>query len=84
MPVSQSLKLFKQILKVQLNDDGEDIKKIKIKEKSSLISISIECNNKTAKFNMKKIDVAEILNNTKENYSLNYLVKGIPWRGLPL
>lgn len=84
MPVSQSLKFFKQLLKEQLKNHGESIKKIKLKDKGSFISVSIKSDHKTTKFNIDKINVVEIIKNTKEKSSLNYLVKNIEWRVLPL
>lgn len=84
MPLSQGLKFFKKILKVKLENNGEDIKRIKLKDKDSFISVSIECNNKTATFTIYKEIVENIIENTKEEYSLNCLVQGIEWRGLPL
>ena len=84
MPLSQGLKFLKKILKEKLENDGENIKKIKLKNKNSFTSLSIQCDNKTATLKISKKNVAEIIKNTKEEYSLNYIVKNIEWRNLPL
>ena len=80
MPVSKGLKFFKKILKKEVVNNGEKLEKISIQDDSSYITVSLIGKNKTASFNVNKVDVLEIINNTKENYSLNFLVKNIEWR----
>ena len=85
MPLSQDLKFFKKILKLTLKNDGENVNKIKIHEHNSFIRISIICDNKVATFDIYKSNIeAIIINYTKEDKSLNYLVKNIEWRITPL
>jgi len=84
MPLSQGLKFFKQLLEKRLKADGEKVKKIKLKDENSFISVSIECKNKTAIFMIAKEIVVEIIKNTKEEHSLNYIVNDIKWGILPL
>jgi len=84
MPLSKGLKFFKKILKNEIVNNGTKLEKIKIQDNSSFVTIELRSKNKMATFKVNKIDVLEMINNTKENYSLIYLVKNIEWRDFPL
>jgi hypothetical protein len=84
MPLSQGLKFFRKILKNEIVNNGIKLEKIKIQDNSSFITIELIGKNTIATFRVNKIDVLEMINNTKENYSLIYLVKNIEWGNFPL
>jgi len=84
MPLSKGLKFFKKILKNEIVNNGTKLEKIKIQDNSSFVTIELRSKNKMATFKVNKINVLEMINNTKENYSLIYLVKNIEWRDFPL
>ncbi|CAA6798860.1 MAG: Unknown protein [uncultured Sulfurovum sp.] len=79
MPLSYDLKFFQKILKKELNKNKEHVSKIKIEDMGSYITVFIICYKQTSIFRVSKENVVEMNNNTKENYSLKYLVKNIRW-----